>query len=79
MSLATSFESGPCTCGQHLQARSTTLDARSKWRRLFRIVARAVERMDERRVLAALDDRMLNDIGVTRHEALAEAAKPIWR
>ena len=32
----------------------------------------------QRRALARLDDRALADIGVTRAEALAEAARPVW-
>jgi uncharacterized protein YjiS (DUF1127 family) len=32
----------------------------------------------QRRALAALDDRLLADIGVTRAEALAELDAPIW-
>ena len=42
--------------------------------------ARAViRRWRERRVLEVLDERMLRDIGVSRSQALAEAAKPWWR
>ena len=36
-------------------------------------------RRRERRALAALDDRLLRDIGVTRYEAAREAEKPFWR
>jgi uncharacterized protein YjiS (DUF1127 family) len=36
-------------------------------------------RSRQRRVLARLDDRMLNDIGYSRADALSEAAKPFWR
>lgn len=32
----------------------------------------------QRRALARLDDRALADIGVTRTEAMAEAARPAW-
>lgn len=32
----------------------------------------------QRRALASLDDRALNDIGVTRDAARAEAARPVW-
>jgi uncharacterized protein YjiS (DUF1127 family) len=37
------------------------------------------ERVRQRRELARFDDHLLRDIGVTRAEALAEAAKPFWR
>jgi uncharacterized protein YjiS (DUF1127 family) len=32
----------------------------------------------QRRALLALDQHMLNDIGLTRHQADAEAARPVW-
>ncbi|MFD1342402.1 DUF1127 domain-containing protein [Litorisediminicola beolgyonensis] len=32
----------------------------------------------QRRALARLDDARLADIGLTRHEALTEAARPAW-
>ncbi|MEX0307219.1 MAG: DUF1127 domain-containing protein [Ruegeria sp.] len=32
----------------------------------------------QRRALARLDDHALNDIGITRSEAHAEAARPVW-
>jgi uncharacterized protein YjiS (DUF1127 family) len=37
------------------------------------------ERSAQRRHLAALDDRMLSDIGCDRGEAIAESMKPFWR
>lgn len=36
-------------------------------------------RFRARRRLAQLDDRMLNDIGLDRHVAAQEIAKPFWR
>ena len=36
-------------------------------------------RYHERRLLEELDDRALRDIGISRSQALAEAAKPFWR
>ena len=39
----------------------------------------ALERWRQRDALAALDDRALADIGVTREEAALEASKPFWR
>ena len=32
----------------------------------------------QRRRLASLDDHILRDIGLTREEAQAEAAQPVW-
>jgi uncharacterized protein YjiS (DUF1127 family) len=37
------------------------------------------ERRRQRWVLAALEDRLLDDIGRTRAEARAEANRPFWR
>jgi uncharacterized protein YjiS (DUF1127 family) len=36
-------------------------------------------RSRQRQALAELDDRLLKDIGKTRKEAIAEAAKPFWK
>lgn len=37
------------------------------------------ERTRQRRELAALDDRMLTDLGLTRAAVEDEAGKPFWR
>ena len=37
------------------------------------------ERMVNRRHLAELDERLLRDIGLSRYDAMREAAKPFWR
>ncbi len=37
------------------------------------------ERTRERRQLMQFDDHVLRDIGITRADAAAEAAKPFWR
>jgi uncharacterized protein YjiS (DUF1127 family) len=56
------------------------------WRGLRIRLVRAVERVQlwqerahERHALASLDDHILKDIGVTRSEVNAEAAKPFWK
>jgi uncharacterized protein YjiS (DUF1127 family) len=50
---------------------------------LLRALAAAARRwprrVRERRALAALDARMLRDIGVTPSEAAQECNKPFWR
>ncbi len=46
---------------------------------LARGLLEAMERSSQRRALAALDHRLLADIGLTRAQALAEARKPFWR
>jgi uncharacterized protein YjiS (DUF1127 family) len=40
---------------------------------------RCSERSRQRQALAALDDHHLKDIGVTRQQAITEAAKPFWK
>jgi uncharacterized protein YjiS (DUF1127 family) len=50
--------------------------------RLERIVAQLTEwkrRIEERRELMTLDDRMLHDIGLSRTDAEQEARKPFWK
>ena len=51
--------------------------------RIFRSVAETLEtwqeRADERRHLLELDERLLRDMGLSRYDALREAAKPFWR
>ncbi|WP_428515664.1 DUF1127 domain-containing protein [Roseovarius sp.] len=37
-----------------------------------------IEMYRQRRALARLDDHALQDIGITRQEAMAEARRPIW-
>jgi uncharacterized protein YjiS (DUF1127 family) len=36
-------------------------------------------RIRERRALAAMDERLLRDIGVNRLDAVRECAKPFWQ
>jgi len=40
---------------------------------------RTLQRRRQRSALLELDDRRLNDIGLTRDQALKEARKPLWR
>lgn len=44
-----------------------------------RIIGVWAERCRQRRALASLDERLLDDIGVSRAEAAAEIAKHFWR
>jgi len=44
-----------------------------------RVIALWADRARQRRRLAAMDDRLLSDIGVTRVEAERECEKPFWR
>ena len=45
----------------------------------WRWCARCSARSRQREALSTLDDRLLEDIGVTRQQANAEAAKPFWK
>ncbi|GHD99531.1 hypothetical protein GCM10008024_07280 [Allgaiera indica] len=46
--------------------------------RLAGLARRALALRRERNILARLDDRALADIGLTRTQAQAEAARPVW-
>ncbi len=46
---------------------------------LFTLVSEWRRRACGRRELAALSDRCLRDIGLTRYDALREARKPFWQ
>jgi uncharacterized protein YjiS (DUF1127 family) len=42
-------------------------------------LVQAAARRRDRRLLAHLDDHLLNDIGLSPDDARTEAAKPFWR
>jgi uncharacterized protein YjiS (DUF1127 family) len=42
------------------------------------VVGLWIERSRQRRALANLDDRLLDDVGISRSEARREIAKPFW-
>ena len=46
--------------------------------RFFALIRLYGGRYRQRRALLSLDDRLLEDIGVTRAQALSEAAKLFW-
>lgn len=46
---------------------------------LIQPLAQWNERSKQRYELLTLDDRMLSDIGISRAQAEAEAAKPFWQ
>jgi uncharacterized protein YjiS (DUF1127 family) len=68
----------------HAQSiRHAPLEWRTSARRLFAelhtLIAEWRHRARGRRELAALSDRCLRDIGLTRYDANREARKPFWR
>jgi len=54
------------------RTRRLVTPRRANW--LERVISVARQRRD----LGRLDDRALRDIGITRAQATAEAARPIW-
>ena len=52
-------------------------------RHMLSSLARSIEiwliRQQERQELSSLDDRLLDDIGISREDALWEAGKPFWK
>jgi uncharacterized protein YjiS (DUF1127 family) len=59
------------------------LDGSDSWTDITRSALALIrswrQRAGQRQCLAALDERLLRDIGVTRYDAAREAAKPFWR
>jgi uncharacterized protein YjiS (DUF1127 family) len=45
----------------------------------FAAFGRAHARWRQRQTLLELDDRLLNDIGISRADALREARRPFWK
>lgn len=45
---------------------------------LLSLLADRAALLRQRRALRALDDRALEDIGLSRSEALGEAKRPVW-
>ncbi len=74
----------PLLTGRRTAAASGNYD-RAKTQGLFwgtrfqRWCAQCSARSRQRRALVQLDDNALKDIGVTRRQADAEAAKPFWK
>ena len=48
-------------------------------KRLFAVIVAWQQRYELRRHLLEMDDRLLDDIGLSRAQAKQEAAKPIWK
>ena len=47
--------------------------------RVLNLLYRWQERIDERRELDRIDERLLKDAGISRADVLREASKPFWR
>jgi uncharacterized protein YjiS (DUF1127 family) len=64
---------------------ATAVDRRERGLGIYAMIAQTVsvllewqERARQRRQLMALDARMLQDVGLTRADAVREAGKPFW-
>ena len=69
--------------GRKAATSSSHLDCAAPYRpgwgtRFLLWLLRCSERSRQRQALSELDDHFLKDIGKTRPEAMAEAAKPFW-
>ncbi|MCA3436815.1 MAG: DUF1127 domain-containing protein [Rhodobacter sp.] len=62
----------------HLANWSRHLASRGHLLRILRVLRLALPLHRQRKLLAKLDDRTLQDIGISRSEALAEAKRPVW-
>ncbi len=60
-------QAGSCSVEQH--RRHSFIEVIKFWQR----------RSQERRQLVELEDRFLEDMGISRSQAFAEAAKPFWQ
>lgn len=63
--------------------RSLTRRGQSRWLGASTAIANAfailIARSRDRRALAALDERLLLDVGIDRRSAGIESTKPLWR
>lgn len=71
--------SARCLQGQTRGRLQIHLEWHSIVRRIRSTIQSWSERSNQRKVLLALDDRLLNDIGISRADAEQEGAKPFWR
>lgn len=65
----------------HFSLGARPLDAQSLRalpRRIWRQLQRWWQLAEQRRLLATLDDRALQDIGISRAEAQRESERPFW-
>lgn len=56
-----------------------TITAPNPWASALAWIGTAMDRRTQRRRLAALDPRLLRDIGLTPAQALDEARRPWWQ
>lgn len=81
MSLTLSQQPGlapGCACPPTTATAPSFTPAHAGWRHLTGRIRHLLDRRRWRQDLAALDDRLLADIGVTREQARREAGKSFW-
>jgi uncharacterized protein YjiS (DUF1127 family) len=68
---------------RRVAARERARAVAAGWGQMVHAVAATLvvwrERARQRRALAAMDDRMLRDIGISRFRVTQESGKPFWR
>jgi uncharacterized protein YjiS (DUF1127 family) len=67
-----------CHAGSAPALTAAARGRRRPGRAWLEFLARMVAAIETRRQLAAMDDRMLSDIGISRAEALREAERRPW-
>ena len=82
--MSTTFSETPAFRLSPPAARRASLHQSNSWRALSasgHLIRRWAERRGQRRALAELArmSHLLDDIGLTRAQALREAAKPFWK
>ncbi|APT57352.1 hypothetical protein RGI145_09845 [Roseomonas gilardii] len=73
-----SFATGACTAAARGRGFAQPGARPGVVRQFLDVLARVHHAIESRRHLAEMDDRMLSDIGISRGEALTEAARPAW-
>jgi len=76
------------SCGSTLSSRPASRNTAMAWLSAvrvpspfawIRVLKHAHDRWQQRQALLDLDDRLLDDIGITRKQAEREASKPFWQ
>ena len=73
-----SFATGACTAAARGRGFAQPVARPGVVRQFLDVLARIHHAIESRRQLAEMDDRMLSDIGISRAEALHEAARAPW-
>ena len=71
------------TCNSYISIAELELDQKANkplsWNQIFNIVSTMYTRSKQRQALKNLDQRLLNDIGLSREQSAEEANKPFWK